>query len=232
MSIEPTYSAAMREVPPEERPRERLMQGGAETLSDSQLLAILFRTGTRKMNAVRLAESVIQHFDDVRGLAHATLKQLMEVKGLGPVKAVEIKAALELGKRLAEHKAKPRKKIGSATDISDLLMIRFKDSEAEQFKVVLLSTKNEVIRIIDVSSGGLDATLALPRDVFRQAVRDGASAVIVCHNHPSGDPEPSREDIKLTERLVASADTIGIRLLDHVVFGDGRYVSLKERNLM
>lgn len=226
------YSTAVRELPPDERPRERLARLGPEALRDAELIAVLFRTGTRETGAVALADKVIQHFGDLRALARASIEELQQVKGLGEVKAIEIKAAIELGKRLARHVAEQRPRISAAADVVNLLMIDYKDKETEEFKALLLNTKNEVLKVLPISSGVLDATLALPRDVFRQAVREGATAVIVCHNHPSGDPEPSRDDISLTRRLVEAADILGIRLLDHVVFGDNRYVSLKERNLM
>ncbi len=228
----PNHSTAVREMPEDERPRERLARLGPEALRDAELLAVLFRTGTRELGAVALAEKLLQHFKTVRAISRASLEELQQVKGLGRVKAVEIKAALELGKRLAAHTEQDRTKINSAEDVARLLMIRYKDVEVEQFKVLLLNAKNEVVNEHNVSSGGLDATLAHPRDVLRQAVREGAVNVIVCHNHPSGDPEPSRDDIALTKRLVESGEVLGIRVLDHVVFGDGRYVSLKERGLM
>lgn len=228
----PQFSTAVRELPPEERPRERLARLGPEALKDAELVAVIIRSGTRDMGAVALSEKVIRTFKDLRGVARASIEELMEVKGLGAVKAIEIKAALELGKRLAAHTADQRPRISSAEDVSRLLMIPFKDCEIEIFKVLLMNPKNEVIKITDVSRGSLDASVALPREVFRQAVRDGAVSVIVCHNHPSGDPEPSRADIALTRRLQESGELIGITLLDHIVFGDGRYVSLKERNLM
>ena len=222
---------AVRELPFEERPRERLKRLGPEALQDAELIAILFRTGTSKMGAVALAQHVVSHFQDLRAIARASLTELQEVNGLGNVKAIEIKAALELGKRLAQYTDMNRFRVKTAEDVSTLLMVPFKDCEVETFKSVLLNTKNELIRAVDVSSGGLDATMALPRDVFRQAIREGAHSVIVAHNHPSGDPEPSKSDIELTKRLAEAAKVLGIRFLDHVVFGDGRYVSLKERNL-
>ncbi|MCC6488046.1 MAG: DNA repair protein RadC [Candidatus Hydrogenedentes bacterium] len=225
-------STAVRELPPEERPRERLAQLGPEALRDAELIAVLFRTGTRETGAIALADAVLRHFGDLRGLARASIEELQQVKGLGAVKAIEIKAALELGKRLAAHVAKERPRIAGAGDVVRHLMIRYKDCETEKFIALLLNTKNEVLKTIEVSSGGLDSALAMPRDVFRQAIREGASAVVVCHNHPSGDPEPSRDDVALTRRLAESAELLGIRLLDHVIFGDGRHVSLKERNLL
>lgn len=229
---ESLHQSSVREMPEEERPRERLDRLGPEALRDAELLAILFRTGTRQLGAVALAERVLQHFGGLRALARASIEEIQQIPGVGRVKAIETKAALELGKRLADHREPERPRIRSARDVADLLMVRYKDAENEELKCLLLNTKNEVLRVIDVSRGGLDGTTAIPRDVFRQAVREGASAVIVCHNHPSGDPEPSRNDVELTERLAKAAEILGLRLLDHVVFGDGRHVSLKERNLM
>lgn len=226
------YSTAVREIPEEERPRERLARLGAIALRDAELLAVLFRTGTRKEGAIALAERILKEFGNLRALSRASIEELMQVKGVGRVKAIEIKAAVELGIRLAREKDEQRPKIRSAEDVANLLMVRFKQCETEEFKALLLNTKNEVLKQVTVASGGLDAALAMPRDVFRQAVREAASAVIVCHNHPSGDPEPSPEDIRITERLRDAAEIIGLRFLDHVVFGDNRWVSLQERGLL
>jgi DNA repair protein RadC len=226
------YASQVREMPEEDRPRERLARLGPEALRDAELLAVLFRTGTREVGAVGLAERVLKHFGGLRALSRVSIEELQQVKGLGAVKAIEIKAALELGLRLAQHTDRHRERIGSAQDVVDLLMLRFKDCETEQFKCLLLNAKHELVKTVDVSNGGIDGTPALPRDVLRQAVREGACSVIVCHNHPSGDPEPSRDDLALTKRLAEDAAIVGVGLLDHIVFGDGRYVSLKERNLM
>lgn len=226
------YSTAVREIPEEERPRERLARLGAIALRDAELLAVLFRTGTRKEGAIALAERLLKEFGNLRALSRASIEELMQVKGVGRVKAIEIKAAVELGVRLAREKDEQRPKIRSAEDVANLLMVRFKQCETEEFKALLLNTKNEVLKQITVTIGGLDAALAMPRDVFRQAVREAASAVIVCHNHPSGDPEPSPEDIRITERLRDAAEIIGLRFLDHIVFGDNRWVSLQERGLL
>ncbi len=231
MPMDPQYPTAVREMPTEDRPRERLARLGPEALRDAELVAVLFRTGTREQGAVALAEGLIRHFGDLRGLAQASIEELQQVKGVGRVKAIELKAALELGQRLAAHRQPERPRIRSAQDIVDLLMPRFKECETEYFKSILLNTKNEVLKVVDVSKGGLDGTVAAPRDVFRQAVREGAAAVIVAHNHPSGDPEPSPADIRLTKRLAEAGEVVGVPLLDHVVFGDGRHVSMKEREL-
>lgn len=231
MNDEYNFGSAVREMPEGERPRERLARVGPEALRDAELLAILFRTGTHQEGAVALAERVLRHFGSLRTLARASLEELQQVKGVGPVKAIEIKAALELGKRLAQHNAPPRDKIRSAADISALLMTQFKEYEVEHFKSILLNRKNEVLKVVTISRGSVDGTLAPPAEVFKQAVREGACAIIVAHNHPSGDPEPSRADLDLTRQLAEAGTLLGIPLLDHVVFGDGRIVSMKERQL-
>jgi DNA repair protein RadC len=222
----------VRDLAPSERPRERLAKVGPEALRDAELLAVLFRTGTRELGAVALADRLLGHFGSLRHLARASLEEVQQVKGVGEVKAIEIKAALELGKRLATHIDGPRPRIKGSEDVANLLMAYFKECEREEFKVLLMNQKNEVIKSLDISVGSTDATIVLPREVYRQAVREATPAVIVCHNHPSGDPEPSRADIQITRRLEEGADLLGIRLVDHVVFGDGRYVSFKDRGLL
>lgn len=222
---------AVREMPEEERPRERLSRLGPEALRDAELIAVLFRTGTRECNAVALAERLVGAFGGLRALAQATQEELKQIPGIGSVKAIELKAALELGKRLASHTDQRRSRIHSAEDVARLLMPRFKDYDVEHLVVLLLNKKNEIMRIHNVSQGGLDSTVASPREVLRPALRDGAAAVIVCHNHPSGDPAPSRDDIALTKRLAEAAELLGLQLLDHIILGDGRHVSLAERGL-
>jgi DNA repair protein RadC len=201
----PPPPTAVREMPEQERPRERLENVGPEALRDAELLAVLFRTGTREEGAVALA---------------------------GRVKAIEVKAALELGRRALAYARPSRPKIRSSNDVSELLMSKFLACETEHFKALLLNTKHEVLKVVDVSAGSIDSTSAAPLDVFRQAVRESAPNVVVAHNHPSGDPEPSRADIDLTRRLKEAGALLGISLLDHVIFGDKRFVSLKDRGLV
>lgn len=228
----PPPTTAVREMPEQERPRERLENVGPEALRDAELLAVLFRTGTREEGAVALAERLIRHFGDLRKLGQASLDELQQVRGIGRVKAIEIKAALELGRRALSYARPARPKIRSGTDVADVLMSRFLACETEHFKALLLNTKCEVLKVVDVSAGSIDYTSAAPLDVFRQAVRESAPNIVVAHNHPSGDPEPSRQDIELTKRLKESGKILGVTLLDHVIFGDKRYVSLKDRGLM
>ncbi|MBI2424826.1 MAG: DNA repair protein RadC [Candidatus Hydrogenedentes bacterium] len=226
------YTSAVREMPEEDRPRERLERIGAEALRDAELVAVLLRTGTREEGAVALAERLLKQFEGINGLARASVEEMQQVKGIGRVKAIEVKAALELGTRLIRLRGPQRPRIRSAQDVYELLQPGFKVMETEHFFSLLLNQKNEVLKSVQVSQGSINETLANPGDVFRQAVREGATAIIVAHNHPSGDPEPSRQDVELTKRLLEAGEIMGIRLLDHVVFGDNSFVSLKERQLM
>lgn len=223
---------AMRETPENERPRERLYQVGAEALRDGELLAILFRTGSQEENAVELADSVLRHFNGLRRLSQASLNELQQVKGIGKVKAIEIKAALELGKRMASYKRPVLQRIHKVEDAVEIAAAQIRLYETESFLCLHLTTKNDVLRVEEISKGGMDWVGIQPRDVFRQALREGAYAIILAHNHPSGDPEPSSADISITRKLVEAADMLGLRLLDHIVIGDGRHVSMKERGLM
>lgn len=222
----------VRELPPEERPRERLKKVGAENLKSSELLAILFRTGSRTLGAQDLARKVLAEFGDLRKLAKASIEELCEIKGVGEVKAIEIKAALELGRRLAAFTEAERPVIRNANDVSSLLMSECKVLDEEHFRVLLLTTKNQLIRVEEISVGSLDNSVVHPRECFRPAIAASAAAVILIHNHPSGDPKPSKEDVAITRRLVQAGELLGINVLDHVVFGDGTIVSLKERGLM
>jgi DNA repair protein RadC len=195
------------------------------------LLAILFRSGTREKGAVALAQDLVTQFGDLRRLAQASLEELQQVRGIGRVKAIEIKAAIELGLRLAEFSRK-KVRLRNGAEVAEHMMTRLKDLETEQFWCIAMDVKNQVIRDMEISRGGMDGTIVEPRGLFREALRAGAASVIVVHNHPSGDPEPSRMDLDLTARLVAAGNLLGVSLIDHVIVGDGRTVSLKERGLL
>ncbi len=225
------YKKTMRDMPLNDRPRERLDKLGPEALRDAELIAVLFRTGTKEKSAITLAEDVLKTFEDLRKLSQASLEEIQKVKGVGKVKAIELKAALELGKRLVRHQKTFVKRIQKPSDVAELLMSTYKDYETECFICILLNIRNDVIKIEKISQGGIDSTVANPMDVFRLAVRIGAPNIIITHNHPSGDPEPSQTDIDITKQLRDAGNIVGIQLLDHVIFGDGRYISLKERGL-
>ncbi|MBI3947083.1 MAG: DNA repair protein RadC [Armatimonadetes bacterium] len=228
----PTYALLIRDLPADERPRERLIRYGPEALSAAELIAILLRTGAAGIGALDLGRQLVSRFGSLRGVAQASVEALAQVKGLGPAKAAQLKAAFELGKRNAVFVDAPRPQIGSPQDVARLLMPELAGELREQLRALFLDTRNQVLRARTISIGGLDASIIHPREVFKEAIAQSAAAVIVAHNHPSGDPSPSPEDIAVTRRLVEAGRIIGIELLDHVVIGDGRFVSLKERGLM
>jgi len=226
------YSIAIRDLPTEERPRERLEKYGADALATAELLAILIRTGTPQESAVGLAERLLSEFGSLRAVAMASVSELSGVRGIGRVKAIQIAAAVELGRRLAAFSEEDRPRIRGPADVARLLMPELRDAPQEEFRVLLLNTQNEVLRTHTITVGLLNESPVHPRELFRAAVRNNAHAVIAVHNHPSGDPTPSKQDIAVTRRLRQAGELMGIELLDHIVLGDGRWVSLKERDLL
>jgi DNA repair protein RadC len=226
------YTVRIRELPADERPRERLIHHGADALSPTELLAILLRTGNEQRSATGLAEHLLSEFHGIRGVARATVTELAAVHGIGPAKAAQIKAAIEFGRRLVAASPEERPKVRSPRDIYDLLGPTLRDEKREHFIAVLMDTKGGVMRQRTVSVGDLSSSLVHPREVFAEAIRYSAASIIVAHNHPSGDPSPSPEDAAVTRRLVEAGEILGIEVLDHIVVGDGRWVSLKEKGLM
>ncbi|MBO8137256.1 MAG: DNA repair protein RadC [Desulfotomaculum sp.] len=209
-----------------------MLRNGAASLSNVELLAILLRTGTKNMSAVNLAEHLLAEFKDLPGLLSATVEELSSVKGVGPVKAVQIKAALELSKRLALSPAAKRATIQSPDDAAALVMENMRYLDREHFCILLLNTKNQVLAVETISVGTLNSSLVHPRELFKVAVKRSAAALILLHNHPSGDPTPSREDINITKRIIESGKILGISVLDHLVIGDNKYTSLKAEGLI
>jgi len=226
------YTVAIKEIPQNERPRERLMHYGASAVSSAELLAIQLRTGTRERSAIGLGELLLSQFAGLRGVAGCSVEQMSVVKGIGPVKAVQICAAFELGRRLAALSDEERPVIRSPQDVANLLMPELRDLKKETLKSLILDTKNRVLKILTVSVGILDSSLVHPREVFKDAITASAAAIIVAHNHPSGDPTPSPEDRQITKRLYEAGQILGIELLDHIVIGDNKFVSLKERGFL
>lgn len=214
--------------PETERPRERLLAHGPTALSDAQLLAILLRVGRSNASAVQVAMEVLQRVGGVAGLANSGIEELRGIPGVGVAKAAQLKAALELGKRALATPLSTGTRINSSADIFKHFHPSLRDLRREVFKVVLLDAKHTVLREMTVSEGSLTLSIVHPREVFNLAVRESAAAVIFLHNHPSGDPSPSQEDRVLTARLVSAGDLLGIRVLDHIIVGDGRYVSFAD----
>jgi DNA repair protein RadC len=219
-------------MPAELRPRERLLSVGAVSLSNIELLAILLRTGTKQMSAVDLAAQLFAHFKDLTGLLDATVEELAVVKGVGPVKAVQIKAALEIGRRLALMPATKRTIIQSPDDAALLMMDNMRYLDREHFKAILLNTKNQVLAVETISIGTLNSSVVHPRELFKVAIKKSSANIILVHNHPSGDPTPSREDIDITRRIQEGGEILGISVLDHLIIGDNKFVSLKSKGII
>jgi len=224
----------MKELPLEERPREKMLKIGAQALSNAELLAILLRTGSKKDSVLRIAERILKKYEEmgVAALASLSPQELSKIKGIGPVKAVTIVAAIELGKRLHGKATTEKPVIRAPQDVSTLLMGRLRYETKEHFMIVLLSTKNHVLAIPTISIGSLNASIVHPRELFHEAINHSAAAVILVHNHPSGDPTPSPEDIRLTKKLMDAGEILEIHVLDHVIIGDNKYVSLKELGII
>lgn len=224
-----TYRAIIRDMPVEERPRERLAKYGPEALSNGDLIAILLRTGTAKESAIALANRLLSQFEGLKGVAQATVEQLSEVPGLGLAKASQLKAAFELGKRLTITVAEDRPTIGCPADAANLVMEELRHQEKEHCVALFLDVRNHVIAKRTISIGALQSNIVHPREVYKEAITRSAAALIIIHNHPSGDPSPSEEDRAITSRLQETGKIVGIVLLDHIIIGAGRFISLKER---
>jgi len=226
------HGLVIRDLPASERPRERLEQYGPESLSTAELLAIVLRVGSRGESAVRLAERLLSEFGGLAGIARARVPQLSSLPGVGLAKAAQLKAAFELGKRLATSVDGPKAVVGGASDAAALVMEDLRHRQQECLAAIFLDTRNQVICVRILTVGTLTGSPAHPREVFREALAQGCASLIVCHNHPSGDPTPSKDDIALTARLVQAGELMGVPLVDHIVIGGGRYVSLKEAGKM
>ncbi|WP_036688118.1 RadC family protein [Paucisalibacillus globulus] len=222
----------IKDVPKEDRPRERLLHLGANHLSNQELLAILLGSGTREESVMALANRLLMHFEGLKLLKDATIEELTAIKGIGSAKGVLILSALELGKRLSQYKPNERYVIRSPEDGADYVMEELRNLNQEHFVVLFLNTKNQIIHRQTIFIGSLNASIVHPREVYREAVKRSAASIIVAHNHPSGDPTPSQEDIHVTKRLAESGKMIGIELLDHLIIGDRKFVSLKEKGYL
>ena len=220
------YTLAMSE-----RPRERLLQYGAPALSLRELIAIILQHGPAKEGALGLADQIICLFDGMDGLARAPITELIKVKGVGEVKAIQLKAALELGKRLITASAGDRPKIKTPADAAQIMMPVLGTLEQEELHVMLLDARNNVIKTHCVYKGQTASVSMRTAEMFREAVRHNAVSIVVFHNHPSGDPAPSVEDVKVTKALVNTGKIMEIDLLDHIIISQARYISLKERGL-
>ncbi len=225
------YRPTVREMPEGERPRERMERYGAATLQTSELLAIIFGSGIRGENVVDVSARLLRDFGGLGGLLAAELPILRNQRGLGPARAMQLKAALELGRRLNILAPDQRPQIGSPGDIANLVSLEMAYLAQEQLRVICLDTKNFVIHQQTIYQGTVNSSLVRAAEVFRPAVTRNCLTIVVVHNHPSGDPTPSPEDVRTTEQLRKAGELLDVELLDHIIIGQGRYVSMKERRL-
>ncbi|MDG5786853.1 DNA repair protein RadC [Evansella sp. AB-P1] len=219
----------IRDVPKSERPRERMVREGSQALSNQELIALLLGSGTKSESVIQLSARVIQHFDGLKLLKEASIKELQDIKGIGEAKAVQLKAAMELGKRIQQFSIEDRYTIRSPEDAANYMMEEMRHLTQEHFVCLYLNTKNHVMHKQTVFIGSLNASIVHPREVFKEAFRYSAASIVCLHNHPSGDVSPSQEDIEVTKRLVQSGRMLGIDILDHIIIGEQRYCSLKEK---
>lgn len=227
-------SSKIKNWPEGERPAERLLKYGPERLSDAQLLAIILRTGGKK-GVLTLALELLDNFKSLRDIDSASITALSSIKGIGAAKTAQIKAAFELGKRLMSESFEGMPLLSSSKNVYSYFAPRFKNLKKEIFISLLLDAKNRLIKEKEydkVSEGTLTKSLIHPREAFREAIRESAASVIFIHNHPSGDPSPSSDDYAITERLKKAGEIIGISVLDHIIIGDGKYVSLREQGVL
>lgn len=226
-------SYTIKDLPLSERPREKLYSHGVEALSNAELLALIIRTGYGEDTAIDVAQRILSM--DNRGigyLADATMQELTDIKGIGVCKAAQILAAIEIGKRLNRRGHHDKIKVTSPGIIADLMMDEMRFLSKEHFKIAILDTKNQILVIENISIGTLNASIVHPREVFSIAIKRNANSIILIHNHPSGDPAPSNEDINITNRLIDAGNLVGIKVLDHIIIGDNKYISFREKNLI
>ena len=229
MSKKAEYKVRIKDMPEDERPRERLIKYGPKHLSTAELLAIILRVGTHEMNAVDFAKELLDKYN-LPSLAKSNVIELRKTLGVGDAKACQIIACFELGRRLLTYESKPP--IKTAQDVADLFMPELQYLKKENFKGVYLDSKNRVIWDETISIGTLNASIVHPREVFSTALVKSANAIILVHNHPSGDPTPSSDDIEITKKMIDAGKLMDIEILDHIIIGEGEYVSLKERELI
>ncbi|MBP6940248.1 MAG: DNA repair protein RadC [Syntrophorhabdaceae bacterium] len=232
MQDEKTFT--VRDLPRSERPRERLIRFGADKLSSQELLALVAGRGVPGRSVMTIAQELLARFGSIQGISNATIEELSRIKGIGTAKAAQLKAVFELGKRqeLERETNYESYDIRDPQGVVRAVRKTIKDKAKEHFKLILLNTRNKIIGLSTVSIGTLNASLVHPREVFKDAIRHSASSVVVAHNHPSGNPEPSEEDVKITRRLVESGKILGIEVLDHIIIGKDAFVSLKTKGLL
>ena len=221
-------SLKIKDLQQEYKPRERLKSYGADRLTNRELLAIIINSGSKQFSSIDCANQVLKLVNQLRDLRHLTLPELLSVNGIGEKKALTILAVIELAKRMHSNTVLDKIEINEPQDVADYLMEKLRYLKQEHFVALLLNTKNQIIHEQSIFIGSLNMSIVHPRDLLREAVKHSAASIVIAHNHPSGDPTPSLEDIKTTKRLLYCCDLMGIDLLDHIIIGDGEFISLFE----
>ncbi len=225
--------SGIKSWPAEDRPREKLLRRGAEALSNSELLAILLRTGVKGESAIDLARRIVDKFGTFRNMIQTDMREWKEFKGLGPAKLAQIQAALEIGRRFREVEAlKGKQKISSSRDVFDIIMPQMRDRKTELFKVIYLNSSNKIIEINDAAVGTVNQAMPIVREIIHSALQKFAAAIICVHNHPSANISPSAEDKKFTQELVAAGKLMDVKMLDHIIIGDGNFYSFAEEGII
>lgn len=222
----------IRDYPKDERPRERFIHYGPESLSNQELIALMLRTGTKEESVLQLSNRLLTHFEGLRLLKDATLDEITSIKGIGKAKAIQVLASIELGRRISNLQHDDRYVIRSPEDGAKYVMNDMRFLSQEHFVTLYLNTKNQVLHKKTIFIGSLNASIVHPREIYKEALRRSAASIVCVHNHPSGDPSPSREDIEVTRRIVECGKILGIELLDHLIIGENKFVSLKEKGYL
>ncbi|MBV1756343.1 MAG: DNA repair protein RadC [Dethiosulfatibacter sp.] len=223
----------IKQIPVQERPREKLIKYGPQALTNSELMAIVLRVGSNKDTAITLSQKILNHEErGLKNIANPDPELLLGFHGISHAKAAQLMAAVELGKRVSRIDFDDRFKVTSPQDIANYLMEDMRYLKKEHFKIIILDTKNKILDVCTISIGSLNSSIVHPREVFHEAVKKSAASILLVHNHPSGETQPSREDISITKRLIEAGELMGIKVLDHIIIGDGVYLSFKEENII
>ena len=225
-------SFTVRDLPKSERPRERLIKFGPEALSAQELLALVIGRGIPQKSVMNIAQELLARFGNIKSISQASITALSDIKGVGLAKAAQLKACFELGKRQDLEPELKNYDIKNPQSVVKAIRASIKDKAKEHFKLILLDTRNKIIGISTISIGTLNASLVHPREIFKEAIIHNSASVVLAHNHPSGDPEPSEEDLTITKRLVESGKILGIEVIDHIIIGKTNFSSFKERGLI
>jgi DNA repair protein RadC len=231
MMGEGVAGSGIKDLEVKERPRERLARMGAQVLSTAELLAVLLRVGVEGENAIQLGQRLLKEFNGLTGLQRASYSEICRQRGVGQAKAAQIKAAIDLGRRLAAQSGEDRLVVHSPEDAADLVQYEMSSLEQEQLRVLLLNTRNHVLGVRIIYQGSLNSSQVRVGELFRPAIRENAAAIIVVHNHPSGDPSPSPDDVAITKAIIKAGKLLDIQVLDHLIIGQGRFISLNRRGL-